>query len=219
MLLCMHVLHWGLVTHPSRSPVPRRTWSWAGNPEERHPPALQGGWMLQNVRTSLPLRGVSAVTGVLLLQRDGGVEALGNQHCWWTSGAIFTALISGLSVWSQWKLQEHSMLENQTQLVLNWLSRAKSLSGKKKYIYMPFLYIKVCSFFDCFLFLKGIAALSHLNLFVTSIFFCKYKILFFVLLVGTFQIAVFEIFLGLPVWRMCKTPFLGFSYRAPHHIS
>lgn len=36
---------------------------------------------------------------------------------------------------------------------------------------MPFLYIKVCSFFDCFLFLKGIAAPSHLNLFVTSIFF------------------------------------------------
>lgn len=95
----------------------------------------------------------------------------------------------------------------------------KPLWKKKIYIYMPFLYIKVCSFFDCFLFLKGIAALSHLNLFVTSIFFCKYKILFFVLLVGTFQIAVFEIFLGLPVWRMCKTPFLGFSYRAPHHIS
>lgn len=84
---------------------------------------------------------------------------------------------------------------------------------------MPFLYIKVCSFFDCFLFLKGIAALSHLNLFVTSIFFCKYKILFFVLLVGTFQIAVFEIFSGFTcvedvqntlsgIFLPCSTPHL-----------
>lgn len=141
----MHVLHWGLVTHTSHFFIPRRNWSRARNPEERYPPVLQGGWLLQNMRIrSSSLRGISAVTGVLLPQRDGGVEALGNQHCWWTFGAIFTALISGLSLWSQWKMQEPSVLENQTQLVLNWLSKAKRLSGKR---ITPFLYIYRCGVF------------------------------------------------------------------------